>query len=76
MAKKVTIRSGIEDVLRTGSGLAVVGLGTAVGGEIGALLGGFVAKNYLKSGNFVWNVAILSAVDTFLERIMKTKGVV
>lgn len=68
-----------EDMGRTASGFIAVGVGSAVGQEIGSLISGYLAQRFLCKSTFskqlVMAVGILSAIDIFMERAFGGRGV-
>lgn len=65
-------KSGIEDALRVGASLGLMGLGSMAGGEIGSLVAGGLTSKFLVKGDFekkfVWWISVLNALDIFMER--------
>lgn len=68
------------DMGRTAGGFVVVGLGSAVGQEIGALVGGYLGQRFIckttLSKQLVMGVGILSAIDILLERAFGGRGAI
>jgi len=68
-----------EDMGRTALGFGIVGVGSAVGQEIGSLISGYLAQRFVCKSTFskqlVMAVSILSTIDMLMERLMGGRGV-
>lgn len=73
----------LEDILRTGLGTALVGVGSGVGGPglfgaIGSIGAGYVSKQWLVKGtmgDIVFGFSVINAVDLLMESFSE-RGVI
>jgi len=70
--KKPSIDWG--DMGRTAVGLGMIGIGSAIGQEIGSIISGYVAQRWVCKSSFtkqfVMAIALLNAVDLLFERFI------
>jgi len=69
-----------NDMGRTALGFGVVGVGSALGQEIGSVISGYLAQRFIckstTSKQLVMAISILSAIDMLMERFLGGKGVI